>query len=91
MLSRALRGGETIIADKGYAGREFAAELGATVVRPSCKDEPGQAPVISGIRQRVESILQIAKDILGASVTAPAPCTTCVHGSLPDCSRSPPA
>jgi Transposase DDE domain len=67
MLPRALRGGETIVADKGYAGTEFAAaanELGARIIRPNRKDEPGQAPVISGIRQGVESIIETCKDIL---------------------------
>lgn len=67
MLPRALRGGETIVADKGYAGTEFAAaanELGAQIIRPNRKDEPGQAPVISGIRQGVESIIETCKDIL---------------------------
>jgi hypothetical protein len=67
MLPRALRGGETIVADKGYAGAEFAAaanELGAQIIRPNRKDEPGQAPLISGIRQGVESIIETCKDIL---------------------------
>jgi hypothetical protein len=43
ILPQALRGGETIVCDKGYAGREFAAtiaELGALVVRPA---RPGRA------------------------------------------------
>ena len=43
LLPQALRGGETIVCDKGYAGREFAAavaELGATVVRPARRNEP---------------------------------------------------
>ena len=68
LLSRGLRGGETIVADKGYAGAEFqhaAAELGAAIVRPNRKDEPGQAPIISGIRQRIESIINTTKGILG--------------------------
>jgi transposase len=68
MLPRALRGGETIIADKGYAGAEFAqavADHGATLIRPNRKDEPGQAPRISGLRQRIESIFDTCKDILG--------------------------
>ena len=49
------RGGEVLICDKGYAGREFAAavaELGATVVRPARKDEPGRGPHLAPIRQR---------------------------------------
>jgi hypothetical protein len=68
MLPRALRGGETIVADKGYAGAEFERAVhdhGATLVRPNRKDEPGQAPQISGIRQRIESIFDTFKDILG--------------------------
>jgi Transposase DDE domain len=69
LLARAgLRGGETVIADKGYAGAEFqhtAAQLGATIVHPNRKAEPGQAPIISGIRQRIESIINTTKDILG--------------------------
>lgn len=47
LLARGLHGGETVIADKGYAGQEFhaaAAELGATIIRPNRKTEPGQAP-----------------------------------------------
>jgi Transposase DDE domain len=68
LLARGLHGGETVIADKGYAGEEFkavAAELGATIVRPNRKTDPGQAPVISGVRQRVESIIQSTKGTLG--------------------------
>ena len=68
LLARGLHGGETIVADKGYAGAEFAsaaAQLGATIVRPNRKDEPGQAPIISGIRQRIESIINTTKDTLG--------------------------
>ena len=65
LLARGLHGGETVIADKGYAGTEFqaaAAELGATIIRPNRKTEPGQAPMISGVRQRVESIIQTTKE-----------------------------
>jgi len=68
LLGRGLHGGETIVADKGYAGIEFqaaAAELGATIIRPNRKDEPGQAPIIPGIRQRMESIINTTKDTLG--------------------------
>ena len=68
LLARGMRGGETVVADKGYAGREFesaANELGATIVRPNRKDEPWRAPSISGIRQRVESIIQSTKGTLG--------------------------
>ncbi len=34
-------------------------------MRPNRKTEPGQAPVISGVRQRVESIIQSTKSTLG--------------------------
>jgi transposase len=68
LLARAnQRGGETVIADKGYAGKEFAnkaSELDATIVRPRRKDEPGQGPHLAPIRQRIESIFWICKDIL---------------------------
>src|SRR6059058_3275526 len=46
LLARSLRSGETIVCDKGYAGREFAAAvaaLGATIVRPARGDEPKQS------------------------------------------------
>ena len=67
MLPAALRGGETVIADKGYAGREFetAAELlNATIVRPRRKDEPTEQLHLAPIRQRIESIFQTCKDLL---------------------------
>jgi hypothetical protein len=68
LLPRALRGGETIVCDKGYAGREFAqavAALGATVARPARKNEPQQGPRLATIRQRIESIFFTLKDLLG--------------------------
>jgi hypothetical protein len=60
-------GGETVIGDKGYAGKAFAAavdQLGATIVRPARRDEPDNHIHPSSIRQRVESIFQTCKDIL---------------------------
>ena len=41
------RGGETLIGDKGYAGRAFAqavSDQNATILRPRRKDEPGRGP-----------------------------------------------
>jgi len=68
LLSRAERaGGETVIADKGYAGRAFAAaarELDATIVRPARKNEPDSTLHLAPIRQRIESIFWTCKDIL---------------------------
>lgn len=57
----------TVLGDKGYAGADFeadAADLGATVVRPRRKDEPGGGPHLAPLRQRIESIFWTAKDIL---------------------------
>ncbi|MFN8215204.1 MAG: IS982 family transposase [Solirubrobacterales bacterium] len=68
LLERANRvGGEIVIGDKGYAGREFAeavSELQATIVRPARKDEPDSSIHLAPIRQRVESIFWTCKDIL---------------------------
>lgn len=68
MIARCGRGGETIIGDKGYASRAFSeqlSQLGATIVRPRRKDEPGPGPHLAPIRQRIESIYWTCKDILG--------------------------
>jgi hypothetical protein len=67
LLPRALRGGETIICDKGYAGREFAsavAELGAAVLRPPRQTEAQTGPHLAPIRQRIESVFWTCKDLL---------------------------
>jgi hypothetical protein len=68
LLERANRvGGETVIADKGYAGRDFAAAAGqleATIVRPARKDEPDSSLHLAPIRQWIESIFWTCKDIL---------------------------
>jgi len=67
LLPRALAGGETIVCDKGYAGREFAAavgEIGATIARPPRRNEPKQGPHLAPIRQRIESAFWTCKDLL---------------------------
>jgi Transposase DDE domain len=56
-----------IIADKGYASRDFAAAMldrQALIVRPRRKDEPGCGPHLAPIRQRIESIFWTCKDLL---------------------------
>ena len=66
ILAPALRGGETIVCDKGYAGREFAAKmaaLGASVVRPARRDEPKVGLHLAPIRQRIESVFCTCKDL----------------------------
>jgi hypothetical protein len=68
LLRRANRsGGEILIADKGYAGRDFAEALyglGVTVLRPSRKEEPQSQVNLALIPQRIESIFWTCKDIL---------------------------
>jgi len=67
LLARCLRGGETIVCDKGYAGREFAeavAALGGTILRPARRDEPQRGPHLAPIRQRIESVFFTCKDLL---------------------------
>jgi Transposase DDE domain len=67
LLPRALAGGETIVCDKGYAGREFkeqVAALGGTILRPARRDEPGDGPHLAPIRQRIESVFWTCKDLL---------------------------
>jgi transposase len=68
LIDRLSRSGPvTVIADKGYAGRAFAAALSdraATLLRPTRTDEPGRGPHLAPIRQRIESIFWTCKDIL---------------------------
>jgi len=67
LLPRALTGGETIVCDKGYAGREFANAvdaLGASVLRPPRQNEPQTGPHLAPIRQRIESVFWTCKDLL---------------------------
>jgi hypothetical protein len=69
LFAIALRGGETIVCDKGYAGAEFAAHAAeryaAAVLRPARQTEPDNGLHLSGIRQRIESIFWTLKDQLG--------------------------
>ena len=56
--SASLEPGETVIADKGFAGAEFeqhVAALGGRLLRPDRKDEPPRTGSLGGIRQRIES------------------------------------
>lgn len=67
LLSRALRGGEAIVCDKGYAGREFALAvegMQASLLRPARADEPASEFRLSSIRQRIESVFWTCKDLL---------------------------
>jgi hypothetical protein len=69
LLERCQRsGGELLIADKGYAGAEFAAAvegLGCLLARPARADEPDNGVHLAAIRQRIESIFWSLKGTLG--------------------------
>jgi hypothetical protein len=69
LLPKALHGGEQIVCDKGYAGREFATEVkvrfAAEILRPARRDEPDVSFSLSVIRQRIESVFWTLKDRLG--------------------------
>jgi hypothetical protein len=69
LLPLGLHGGEVIVADKGYVGRELAAVVaerhGALILRPRRRDEPGPGPHLAPIRQYIESIFWTLKDRLG--------------------------
>src|SRR5215218_10614764 len=69
LFARGLHGGELVIADKGYAGKDFertaAERFGATILRPRRADEPGRGPHLAPIRQCIESIFWTLKDRLG--------------------------
>jgi len=67
LLARALKGGETIVCDNGYAGREFdqaVKALGGLIVRPARKNEPPNGVHLAPIRQRIESVFVTFEDIL---------------------------
>jgi hypothetical protein len=72
MLERArgeklLTGGEIIVTDKGFAGREFeqiVAGFDATLIRPDRKDERPRFGKLGGIRQWIESTYQTTKSQL---------------------------
>ena len=60
LLERAARPGQTIIADKGFAGEEFeqlTLELGLQLLRPDRRDEPHRHGNLGGVRQWIEAII----------------------------------
>lgn len=67
LLERALEPGQTIVADKGFAGEEFerlVAAFGCQLVRPDRRDEPARFGSLGGVRQWIESIVHTGKDQL---------------------------
>jgi hypothetical protein len=67
LLARTLQPGQTVIADKGFAGSEFeqfVASLGGRLLRPDRKDERPRFGSLGGIRQWIESTFDTLKDQL---------------------------
>jgi hypothetical protein len=67
MLERAARPGDTVLADKGFAGDEFEGHvrsLGATLLRPDRANEPYRLGNLGGVRQWVEALIDQLKDQL---------------------------
>ncbi len=68
MLERVPLAGHTVIADKGFAGREFEQFMrlrGATFLRPDRKDERPRFGSLGRIRQWIESVFWTCKGQLG--------------------------
>jgi hypothetical protein len=67
LLASTLEPGQTVIADKGFAGAGFeqlVASLGGRLLRPDRKDEPVRFGSLGGIRQWIESTFDTLKDQL---------------------------
>lgn len=68
ILDRVALDGYTVIADKGFAGREFEAfmaDRGARFLRPDRKDEPARFGSLGSVRQWIESVFATCKGQLG--------------------------
>lgn len=68
MLDRVPLAGYVVIADKGFAGHDFEAQMasrGATFLRPDRKDEPRRFGNLGAVRQWIESVFWTCKGPLG--------------------------
>ncbi|MGH3028003.1 MAG: IS982 family transposase [Gaiellaceae bacterium] len=64
LLERALRPGQTVIADKGFSGaalEELVRSLGGRLLRPDRRDEPRRFGSLGGVRQWIESAFSTCK------------------------------
>jgi hypothetical protein len=64
MLTRVDLHGYTVMADKGFAGKDFESEmatLGANFLRPDRKDEPRRHGSLGPVRQWIESVFWTCK------------------------------
>jgi len=95
LLERCNRnGGETVLGDKNYAGRDFAradSDLDATIVRPRRKDEPGHALTSHRSGNGSNRSSGPAKTSSPSNATAPAPSKDSRNASSNASSPSPPA
>jgi Transposase DDE domain len=95
LLKRCNRdGGETVLGDKNYAGRDFASavsDLDATIVRPRRKDEPGHGPTSHRSDNGSNRSSGPAKTSSPSNATAPAPSQDSENASFNASSPSPPA
>jgi len=67
LLERALEPGQTLVCDKGFAGRELeqlVVSLRARILRPDRRNEPARFDSLGGVRQWVESAFDTLKDQL---------------------------
>ncbi len=67
LLERVLEPGQTVIADKGFAGAEFeqlVSALGGRLLRPDRKNERPRFGSLRGLRQWIESAFDTLKDQL---------------------------
>jgi hypothetical protein len=68
MLEGVSLAGRTVIADKGFSGREFEgfmADRGAVFLRPDRRDERPRFGSLGSVRQRIESVFWTCKGQLG--------------------------
>jgi Transposase DDE domain len=67
LLERALEPGQTLVCDKGFAGREFeqlVVSLRARILRPDRRNDSARFGSLGGVRQWVESAFDTLKDQL---------------------------
>jgi hypothetical protein len=85
LLERCRRhGGEILLGDKGYAGRDFAAavsERDATIVRPRRKDEPGEGLISRRSANASSRSSGPARTCSRSNATAPARSPDCANAS----------
>jgi hypothetical protein len=83
-----LRTGQILLADKGFAGKEFKQltdAMGLRLLRPDRKDETYRNGNLGGVRQWIESVNQTLKGNSTSKTTAHAPQPQCSPASRSAC------